>query len=280
MELTSQGSGSYFRRALHAITLGVTCCLVGEAAIADTPVGLRDELRPYRETVRDVLRVEQTAFAAFRETRDFARVAGFHDGSAQTLVVPADETAPRAAIGKLLNHDLESADQVGGARDSMTEEQIITSLGGGLDPADFERVEVRDRNGQWRCLTEALYFEARGESLPGQIAVAEVILNRVDSKRYPNTICKVIKQGQTRKNACQFSYRCDGLSDRIRNKRVFEKLGKIAWVMIEGKPRVLTGRAMYYHATHVNPKWARKMVQTARIGDHIFYRRPVKLSRR
>ena len=134
---------------------------------------------------------------------------------------------------------------------------------------------------EWRCLAEALYFEARGESHAGQVAVAEVILNRVDSKRYPNSICGVAKQGANNgKRGCQFSFHCDGIKNNVGNKPVFERLGKLAWVMMEGKPRTLTAEALYYHNTSVKPRWARKFVKTARIGDHIFYRRPVKLSRK
>ncbi len=133
---------------------------------------------------------------------------------------------------------------------------------------------------QWRCLAEALYFEARGETVKGQFAVAEVILNRVDAKIYPNSICGVVQQGQHRRNACQFSYNCDGRSNHIGNKQVFERLGKLAWVMMEGKSRTLTGDALYYHNTSVKPRWSRKFVRTARIGDHIFYRRPTRVSRK
>ncbi len=133
---------------------------------------------------------------------------------------------------------------------------------------------------QWRCLAEALYFEARGETVKGQFAVAEVILNRVDSKRYPNSVCGVISQGAHRRNACQFSYNCDGRSNKISEGKSYRKLGKLAYVMLNGAERQLTSDALYYHNTTVRPRWSRKLVKTARIGRHIFYRRPVKLSKR
>ena len=162
---------------------------------------------------------------------------------------------------------------------SVSTQQAVAHRGN-LTSEALANVKVTKRTEEWYCLTEALYFEARGESQTGQIAVAEVILNRVDSKLYPNTVCGVIRQGQHRRNACQFSYNCDGRSNRIGNKKVFDRLGKLAWVMIQGKPRTLTGKALYYHATSVKPRWARKFVRTARIGDHIFYRRPTRLSRK
>jgi len=125
---------------------------------------------------------------------------------------------------------------------------------------------------QWRCLTEALYFEARGETLKGQFAVAEVILNRVDSRKFPNSLCAVINQGTGRKHACQFSYTCDGRAEHVANRRVYNRLGKIADIMINGGNRNLTKGATYYHTTAVRPNWSRVFVHTTTIGVHKFYK--------
>ena len=131
----------------------------------------------------------------------------------------------------------------------------------------------KDRpNLQWKCLVEALYFEARGEPAQGQFAVAEVILNRVDSPKFPNSICKVVNQGTGRKHACQFSYTCDGKFERIANMPVYNKLVVIARAMIDGGVRQLSGGATYYHATSVQPSWARRFEHTATIGIHKFYK--------
>ena len=121
---------------------------------------------------------------------------------------------------------------------------------------------------QWQCLRDAIYFEARGESLRGQFAVAEVILNRVDSSRYPQTICGVVKQ------SCQFSYTCDGQSDRPTNAAASDVAGRIARVMIDGAPRALTMGATHFHNRSVRPGWAGRFAQTAAIGGHLFYRQP------
>ncbi|UYV38474.1 cell wall hydrolase [Rhodobacteraceae bacterium D3-12] len=131
---------------------------------------------------------------------------------------------------------------------------------------------------QWACLAEALYFEARGESVKGQFAVAEVILNRVDSRLFPNSVCGVVKQGTGRKYACQFTYTCDGYSDVIREKAAYDHVGKIAKLMLKGAPRPLTRGATYYHTKAVRPKWSRKFTRTTTIGVHHFYRRPTRLS--
>ncbi|MEP3345361.1 MAG: cell wall hydrolase [Litoreibacter sp.] len=126
---------------------------------------------------------------------------------------------------------------------------------------------------EWRCLSEALYFEARGETVKGQIAVAEVILNRVSSSRFPDTVCGVIHQGTGRKFACQFTYTCDGKPERITEPSAFSRVGKIARMMLSGAPRNLAGGATFYHTTAVNPRWASKFRRTARHGVHLFYAR-------
>lgn len=131
---------------------------------------------------------------------------------------------------------------------------------------------------QWACLAEALYFEARGESVKGQFAVAEVILNRVDSSRFPNSICGVIHQGTGRKYACQFTFTCDGHPENIHEPAAYRRVGKIAQLMIDGAPRNLTSGATYYHTKAVNPRWARQFSRTATIGVHHFYRPSTRVS--
>jgi spore germination cell wall hydrolase CwlJ-like protein len=130
----------------------------------------------------------------------------------------------------------------------------------------------------WQCLTEALYFEARGESDRGVRAVAEVILNRVDSRDYPNSVCGVVHQGTGARYACQFTYTCDGLSDAIREPAAWDRVGRIATAMLGGAARDLTDGATHYHTTAVSPSWARRFPQTAAIGSHLFYRQPTRLA--
>lgn len=129
-----------------------------------------------------------------------------------------------------------------------------------------------------QCLAEALYFEARGETLRGQYAVAEVILNRVESKKFPNSVCSVINQGTGRKYACQFTYTCDGKPETILEFKAYERLKKVAKVMLSGGPRRLTHGATYYHTKAVRPSWSRKFSRTTTIGVHHFYRAPRRLS--
>ena len=124
---------------------------------------------------------------------------------------------------------------------------------------------------EWECLTEALYFEARGETVAGIFAVAEVILNRVDSSRFPSTVCGVVRQGTGRKYQCQFSYLCDGRGEVVREPHAYRAVGKVARVMLDGAPRALTGGAQFYHTRQVSPRWSRVFDRTTTIGAHHFY---------
>ena len=124
---------------------------------------------------------------------------------------------------------------------------------------------------QWDCMRKALYFEARGETLAGQFAVAEVILNRVDSPDYPKSVCGVVLS--TGRGACAFSWVCDGYSDVMRDPVAADRAGRIARLMLDGAPRTLTMGATYFHTRSVRPNWGR-VIQTAAIGAHVFFRSP------
>lgn len=115
------------------------------------------------------------------------------------------------------------------------------------------------------CMAEALYHEARGEGRQGQMAVAEVILNRVDSGAFPRTVCGVINQPS------QFSYTIGGTKP-IRNKAAYLRAQDIAAEALAGAPRQLTGGATYFHTPAVSPSWSRRFQRTVQIGRHIFYR--------
>ena len=124
-----------------------------------------------------------------------------------------------------------------------------------------------------RCLAEGIYFEARGEKLEGQAAVAQVILNRVRNPAYPNTICGVVYQNDDWRNRCQFSFACDGIRDRIRSQSHWQTARDIAMAVTAGKIWLASvGAATHYHAIYVRPAWARTMEKKTRIGLHVFYR--------
>lgn len=126
---------------------------------------------------------------------------------------------------------------------------------------------------EWECLSRAVYFEARGEALPGQFAVAEVVLNRVDSPAYPGSVCAVVSQSN--RGGCQFSFVCDGKPDSINEREAWNMAGKVAALMLSGAPRALTQGATHFHTGAVRPSWSRRFPRTASIGTHHFYRQPV-----
>ncbi len=135
-----------------------------------------------------------------------------------------------------------------------------------LPPAAFS-----DREQQ--CLAAGIYFEARGEPVKGQAAVAQVILNRVRNPAFPDSICGVVYQNVHWRNRCQFSFACDGIKDRVRSPRHWDMAEEIAMAVTAGKIWLAeVGSSSHYHATYVRPGWARRMERVGRIGLHIFYR--------
>lgn len=131
---------------------------------------------------------------------------------------------------------------------------------------------VYSKNEQ-RCLAVGIYFEARGESVRGQAAVAQVILNRVKNPSYPSTICGVVYQNKSWKNRCQFSFACDGKRDRVNSKKHWRTAVAVAKKATLGSLWIKeVGSSTHYHATYVKPRWARTMKRMKKIGLHIFYR--------
>jgi len=133
----------------------------------------------------------------------------------------------------------------------------------------------------YHCLASNIYWESRNQSLGGKVAVGQVVLNRVDSERFPDTICSVVKQtkfypsGKIDLHDCQFSWYCDGKSDvPLRNEKdVYEESFRLAVELLENRPMDFTEGALHYHNDKVSPYWAKSMIQTTRIDNHIFYRR-------
>ncbi|MDH4442593.1 MAG: cell wall hydrolase [Rhizobium sp.] len=124
-----------------------------------------------------------------------------------------------------------------------------------------------------QCLAEGIYFEARGESVKGQAAVAQVILNRVRNPYYPNSICGVVYQNEDWRNRCQFSFACDRIPDRITSPSHWRVAKDIAMAVTAGKIWFKdVGSATHYHATYVRPAWGPTMKRVEKIGKHIFYR--------
>jgi len=126
------------------------------------------------------------------------------------------------------------------------------------------------------CLAEAVYYEARGESLDGQRAVAEVVIRRSQDARYPRTICGVVYQDAGRRNRCQFSFACDGKSGGRRDHLAWQRAEDVADYELTGAGRGedVTYGATHFHTLNVRPSWSRRFLRTVQIGQHVFYRQP------
>jgi spore germination cell wall hydrolase CwlJ-like protein len=129
------------------------------------------------------------------------------------------------------------------------------------------------------CMAEAIYYEARSESRQGQLAVAEVVSNRVRSGLYPNTVCGVVYQGSERSTGCQFSFTCDGSMKKRPRGAAWREANAISAQVLMGMVRPVTNRATHYHTTAIDPYWSASLVETTRIGAHVFYRLPTKRER-
>ncbi|MER5172801.1 cell wall hydrolase [Thioclava sp. GXIMD2076] len=199
-------------------------------------------------------------------------------GAAQAEVTVSGSNDPTIDI------DTPLASMLSGERDTLGKfsaaqvSKLMTPPEGSTPPsltASWLAAQPAAQGGaQFDCLAQVIYHEARGESLKGQQAVAEVVLNRVDDPAFPNTVCGVVHQGT--KRACQFSWTCDGKSDAIANRASYARVAKVARAMMDGAPRSLTDGATFFHTPAVRPAWSKRFVKTTRVGSHIFYRKPVR----
>jgi spore germination cell wall hydrolase CwlJ-like protein len=146
-----------------------------------------------------------------------------------------------------------------------------------------------------RCLAENVYHEARNQGTAGWLAVAAVTMNRVIDNRFPNTICEVVFQAETKeswktkskkdilaserifypiRHRCQFSWYCDGKSDDIKNVSVYMEIMQFSRLLLTSEAVMfdITDGATFYHADSITPSWAKSKIKTIEIGDHIFYR--------
>lgn len=249
-----------FAKVWMAALLGVT--FLHGAAFADVTVSQsNDPTAGLNGRMTSLLGVEKSALGQVAPHK----IAAIADG----VAVPRGAVKPRAATKPAVD----TPAKVKPAKVKPAKVKLgLVKLPGvlGSDPAQVDALPQASGDAQWQCLTTALYHEARGESVKGQIAVAEVILNRVDSPAYPRSVCGVVQQSGN--GGCQFSYTCDGRSDRISDRAAWARAGKIARSMLDGAPRVLTAGATHFHTVGVRPGWARRFDRTASIGAHLFYR--------
>ncbi len=195
-------------------------------------------------------------------------------GEEPTVVMPDGAADPDMKMASLPS----ATEQSAGAGDSG--ESIATK---GEVNADNQRektpaerlglLDAKARAKSEKCLAEAVYFEARGEAVRGQIAVAQVVLNRAFSGFYPTTVCGVVYQNKHHHLACQFTFACDNVADVVREPDMWDRAKRIAKAMLDGQlwlPEV--AKSTHYHAYWVHPSWVSEMKKTYKFGVHTFYR--------
>lgn len=192
---------------------------------------------------------------------------------------------PTATVGVSLaalfgqeNAALDSVDQ-GRFTEILTPPVEVKATDATVATATYDAAWIRaipqvEKTAESDCLARAVYFEARGESIKGQAAVAEVVMNRTESPYFPHSICGVVQQANS--GGCQFSFVCDGHSDVISDRLAWYVAEKVASAYIAGTPRTLTDGATYFHTPAVRPDWSYRFPMTVRIGAHYFYRQPIR----
>jgi hypothetical protein len=193
--------------------------------------------------------------------------------------VKSDAFEPAAAQLKRLGLDVESED-VGNIVELRRDLRAVDPATGAPGLARVNLETTSKLATEQKCLAEAIYYEARSESPVGQQAVAEVIANRTHNKFYPSTICGVVYQGSNLKTGCQFTFTCDGSLRNAPRGEAWYRAQKIAKTVMLGQNRKVTSSATHYHTVNVLPVWSASLVETKRIGAHIFYRLPTVSERK
>ncbi len=241
-----------------------------------------------------------TALGLFVEAGSHSAQAYYADGTADAAVVSAafywDEPAFPAAEARSIRAEIAALDR--NEKTQRDEPGLSAEVVAALGPGDKlgrgetgsgetlpaaavaalgldvpKRAPTKaDPEEELHCLALNIYFEARSEPSRGQHAVAHVVMNRVADPRFPDTVCKVVRQGGERvRHRCQFSWWCDGRSDRPRNQRVWERAQAMAHKVYWGGTEDPTQGALWYHADYVMPYWGRVFERGPKIGRHIFY---------
>jgi hypothetical protein len=231
----------------------------------------------------DDARIRIAALRAPADPADLGQ-SSFADASG---TVEADSEGPRMSVASLHPNTAAALDAIAGIAPTVAPQQVASlpfpdmpgeqlayaranaPATGGMGTGDALQVSDKEL---W-CLATAIYFEARGESYRGQAAVAQVVVNRMKDHRYPDTICGVVFQNQHRRNACQFSFACDGIPDTVTERKPWDQAEEIAAKITSGEIYLTeVGDATHYHATYVRPAWAPRMNKVTQIGLHVFYK--------
>ncbi|MFN3931065.1 MAG: cell wall hydrolase [Brevundimonas sp.] len=241
------------------VGLAIGCAYLGGAAAKATTVRAQAE------------RIESATAAGFTEEA-LAAAAGGLDESALTIARRHDPytvagSAQRDRQAELLTARLEQL------RAQSPENSLRrVSLTGPLAAQPFRLGGALDASRDLECLTQAAYYEARGEGREGMKAVAQVVLNRVRHRAFPNSVCGVVFQGAGRRTGCQFSFTCDGSMRGPVNSAAWNRARDIASSALSGSVYASVGNATHFHTTGVSPRWRHSLVRVSQVGDHLFYR--------
>ncbi|MDR6954556.1 hypothetical protein J2X65_003930 [Ancylobacter sp. 3268] len=247
-----------------AIAAGMGEGGMGESGMGESGLAGPAYADPFAATDRGLIGAAQGALPIYRQA---SLIFGLDGAPAQRFLggEANDDDSGTSVAAK--GEDGDEIDAIDGAE--------TPTLGrmAGASPADRLGLDGRRRARAEKCLAEAVYFESRGEPERGQIAVAQVVMNRVFSGYYPADVCRAVYQNAHRKLACQFTFACDNVRDVVTEPQLWKQAQRIAADMLDGRlwdARV--GRATHYHARSVRPFWIREMRKLDRIGEHTFYR--------
>ncbi len=211
------------------------------------------------------------AFPAIAQKAAAQRSDAHWQQRATALDAAGDMRAPtEQGLARKLAHQILEWQMLDSSATVLARDQSMLSATAPINLEVLTRAQTAVQSHQ--CLSEAVYYEARSESRTGQKAVAEVIINRVKSKHYPNSICGVVYQGAERSTGCQFSFACDGSSALTPKGKAWERSQDVATLTVVGGVTSLTGGATHYHNLNVMPVWSDTLKLTKTIGTHKFYR--------
>ncbi|WP_082496201.1 cell wall hydrolase [Brevundimonas sp. Leaf363] len=239
------------------VGLGIGCAYLGGATAKATTIRAQAE------------RLEGATSAGFTEEA-LSAAAGGLDASALAIARRHDPYsvaggAQRDRQAELLTARLE---QLRSNQDAGLRRVSLTSAAA----QPFRIGSALDNSRDLECLTQAVYYEARGEGRDGMQAVAQVVLNRARHPAFPKSVCGVVFQGAGRKTGCQFSFTCDGSMRGGVSRVAWDRAKSIAVAALSGSVYAGVGNATHFHTTGVSPLWRTSLIQVGRVGSHLFYR--------
>ncbi|WP_312821359.1 cell wall hydrolase [Brevundimonas sp.] len=195
------------------------------------------------------------------------------DGYSQEAMALAAGGLDPSALAIANRHDPYAIDGAA-LRDRQSEllTERLQNLKSPEQVGSFRLQGARDQSRDLECLTQAVYYEARGEGKNGMKAVAQVVLNRARHPAFPKTVCGVVFQGSNRSTGCQFSFTCNGVMRAAVNRAAWNRARDVASAALSGEVYRDVGAATHFHTTAVSPAWRNSLVRVNQVGNHMFYR--------